>query len=114
MCELNTCLTLIPYEFSYLLAASFHSFRQGEGVAHKLHNVIDFLKKKKKNLVPHSRRHVLGLDYSGYPATNTSSELALSALKRVKSYLHTTMSNNRLSHLMVCVVYMELAKELNI
>ena len=41
--NVNSCvsstqsLSLIPYEFSSLLAESYHSFRQGEGVAGTLH-----------------------------------------------------------------------------
>ena len=48
------------------------------------------------------------------PATNSSSERAFSALRRVKSYLRTTMSNNRLNHLMTCTVHKELVKEINL
>ena len=48
------------------------------------------------------------------PATNASSEHAFSALRRVKSYCRTTMSNNRLNHLMTCTVHTELVKELSL
>ena len=43
-----------------------HSFRQGGGVGDTLHYAVDVLKKHKKNLVRHTRGHVLGQDYSGY------------------------------------------------
>ena len=46
-----------------LLVDSYHNFRQGE-VGDTLHNVIA-LKKNKKDLVPYTRDHVLGHDYSG-------------------------------------------------
>ena len=59
-------LTLIPYEFCYILAESYHSFRQVEGMGETLHNVFDFIINKQKDLVPHTRGHVLGQDYSGY------------------------------------------------
>ena len=49
-----------------ILAESYYSFRQGEGMCYTLHNVIDFLKKQQKDLVPHTRGHVLSQDYSGY------------------------------------------------
>ena len=48
------------------------------------------------------------------PATNASSERAFSILRRVKSYLSTTMSNNHLNHLMICTVHKELVKELSL
>ena len=78
-----------------LMADSYHSFTQGEGVD-TLHNVVDFLKKNKKiwSLIP------VVMSFKIVPvmlATNASSEHAFSALRRVKSYLRTTMSNNRLN-----------------
>ena len=48
------------------------------------------------------------------PATSASSERAFSALRRVKSYLLTTMLNNCLNHLMTCTVHKGLVKELNL
>ena len=48
------------------------------------------------------------------PTTSASSERSFSALRRVKSYLLTTMLNNRLNHLMTCTVHKELVKELNL
>ena len=45
---------------------SYHSFWQAEGVGDILHNVIDFQKKEQKNLVPQTRGHVHGHDYSIY------------------------------------------------
>ena len=47
------------------------------------------------------------------PATNASTECAFSALRMVKSYLRTTMSNNRLNHLITCI-HKKLVKELNL
>ena len=47
------------------------------------------------------------------PAMNAISEHAFSALRRMKSYLCTTMWNNRLNHLMICTVHKELVEELN-
>ena len=58
-------LTLILYEFSYLYGRVLSQFQAGEG-GDTLHDAIDFLKKNKKYLVPHTRGHVLGRDYSGY------------------------------------------------
>ena len=48
------------------------------------------------------------------PATSASSEYTFSTLSRVKSYLRTAMSNNRLNHLMTCTVHKELVMELNL
>ena len=39
------------------------------------------------------------------PATNAISERSLSALKRVKTYLRTTMTQRRLNHLMLLHVH---------
>ncbi len=77
-----------------------------------LHNGVDFLKKNIKiwSLKP----EVMSLVKVVMPATNASSEYAFSTLRRVESYLHTTMGNNRLNHLMTCTVHKELVKELDL
>ena len=41
------------------------------------------------------------------PATNASSERSFSALKRVKTYMRTTMSQDRLNNLMMLYVHKE-------
>ena len=89
----------------FVLAEPYLSFRQGEDVGDTLHNVV-FLKKNKNiwSLIP-----IIPV----MPATNASSECVFSAMRRVMSYLHTTISNNRLNHLMMCTVHKELVKELN-
>ena len=96
-----------------IMAECYHSFNQGEGVD-TLHSVIDFLRKNSKIwlLIP----KVLSLTkiVLVMPATNASSERAFSALRRVKSYLCTTMSNNCLNHLMICIVHKELVKKLSL
>ena len=90
----------------------YHSFRQGEG-DDTLHNVIDFLKKNKKiwSLIP----KILSLVeiILVMSATNASSEGAFS-MRRVKCYLHTTMLNHSLNHLMTCTFHMDLVEELNL
>ena len=96
-----------------ILAESYHSFREGEGVGNTVHNVVDFLKKNKIwSLIP----EVMSLDkiILVMPATNASSEHAFSALRKLKSYLRTTMSDNCLYHPMPCTVHKELVKELNL
>ena len=42
------------------------------------------------------------------PATNASSERSFSAMRRVKSYLRSTMTQERLNHLMILHVHKEL------
>ena len=71
-----------------------------------MHNVVDFLEENKRiwSLV----KFILVM-----PATNASSEHAFSALKRVKSYLGTSMLINRFNNLMTCAVHKELVEELN-
>ena len=41
------------------------------------------------------------------PATNATSERSFSALRRIKTYLHTTMSQERLNYLMVLHAHKE-------
>ena len=48
------------------------------------------------------------------PATNASSEHSFSALRRVKTYLRSTMSQKRLNHLMVLQIHQEAADELDL
>ena len=40
------------------------------------------------------------------PATNAVSERSASALRRVKTYLRTTMHQDRLNHLMVLITFL--------
>ncbi len=48
------------------------------------------------------------------PATNASSERSFSALHRVKTYLRSTMGQQRLNNLMVLYVHKELTDALNL
>lgn len=48
------------------------------------------------------------------PATNAVSERSFSALRRVKTFLRTTMNQDRLNHLMVLHVHKQLTDELNL
>ena len=46
------------------------------------------------------------------PATNAASERSFSAMRRVKSYLRTTMTQGRLNHLMLLHVHNDRTKSL--
>lgn len=48
------------------------------------------------------------------PATNAVSERSFSAMKRVKSYLRSTMTQQRLNHLMILHVHKDYADRLNL
>ena len=48
------------------------------------------------------------------PATNAVSERSLSALRRVKSYLRSTMNQSQLNHLMILHVHKHLTDELDL
>ena len=48
------------------------------------------------------------------PATNASSERTFSAMRRVKSYLRSTMTQERLNHLMILHVHKELTDKLDL
>ena len=66
LCEFNTEFDsdTIRIQLS-VLAESYHSFRQGEGVADTCTMSLISIKRT-KDLVPHTRGHVLGQDCSGY------------------------------------------------
>ena len=48
------------------------------------------------------------------PATNATSERSFSALKRVKTYLRSSMKQSRLNHLMILHVHKEMTDSLNL
>ena len=48
------------------------------------------------------------------PATNVVSERSFSALRRVKSYLRSTMTQSRLNNLLVLHIHRDLTDKLNI
>ena len=48
------------------------------------------------------------------PATNAASERSFSTLRRVKSYLHSTMTQQRLNHLMVLHIHKERTDKIDI
>ena len=48
------------------------------------------------------------------PATNSTSERSFSAIRRVKSYLHSTMLQERLNSLMLIQVHKDLTDKINI
>ena len=47
------------------------------------------------------------------PATNAVSERSFSAMKRIKSYLRSTMTNNRMNHLMIMHVHKDKTDKIN-
>ena len=48
------------------------------------------------------------------PATNAVSERSFSALRRVKTYLRSTMKQTRLNHLMILHVHKDITDSLNL
>lgn len=48
------------------------------------------------------------------PSTNAVSERSFSALRRIKTYLQSTMSQDRLNHLLVLYVHKELTDSLDL
>ena len=47
------------------------------------------------------------------PATNASSERAFSVMRRIKTYLHNSTTNNRLNHCMVVHVHAKDVDKMN-
>ena len=48
------------------------------------------------------------------PATNAVSERSFSTLRRIKTYLRSTMSQSKLNHLMILNIHQELTDGLNL
>lgn len=48
------------------------------------------------------------------PATNAASERSFSTLRRIKTYLRSTMSQERLNHLMILHIHRELTDKLDL
>ena len=48
------------------------------------------------------------------PATNASSERSFSAMRRVKSYLRSTMTQERLNHLMMLHIHKDITDSIDL
>ena len=48
------------------------------------------------------------------PASNATSERAFSTMRRIKTYLRNTMSQNRLNHTMCLNIHKEKLEEINL
>ena len=81
----------------------------------RLRDVIEKLK-----LLTHEERHLLSQVVIlvrlmlVVPATNAISECSFSSLRRVKTYLRSTMNQDRLNHLMILNVHKTLTDKLNL
>ena len=106
-------LTLIPYEFSYLHWQSPITVL-GNVMWVVLCIMLLISSKRTKRSGPSYQRSCPYSRLFWLCQPQISSECAFCALRRVKSYLRTTMLNNRLNHLLTCTVHKELVKELNL
>ena len=63
-----------------------------------------------------SIRFVVGVlfKFSKFSATNATSECSFSAFRRVKTYLRSTMTQNRLNNLMILHIYITQVDSLDI
>ena len=78
-----------------------------------LSNVVDFLKSLSlAQRAAMSEVCTLAKPILVSPATNAVSERSISGLRRIKNYLRSTMSQQRLNNLMVLHVYKERTNEL--
>ena len=75
----------------------YHSFRQGEGMADTLHNVVDFLNKNQRS-GPSCQRSSPWSRLFWFCQLLTH----LQCTVKGKAYFYTTMSNNRLKPFMIC------------
>ena len=105
-------LTLMPNVFSYLY---WQSLTTVSGKVKGVINCILSLISSKKmiwSLITEVTSLVKIIQVTS--AMNANSESAFSALRRLKSYIHTTVLNNHLNHPMICTVHKELVRELNL
>ena len=75
-------------------------------IAYYLSSIVEFIKKLspiQKALIP--QVHCLVSLILVMPATNASSERSFSALRRVKTFLRTTMTQLRLNNSMILIVH---------
>lgn len=74
--------------------------------------IIDMVQSLEKMPIAFSQ-NTINVYFLTLPVTTASNERFFSTLKRVKSYLRTTMGDDRLSHLMLMAVEPEMVKKFN-
>ena len=114
--ELEFVTTFYKEDFSHLLETQLHTFAHiFSGKKSTLQGIINHL----RGLSP-SQRELLSEVYKllklilVLPATNAISERSFSALRRVKTYLRSTMNQSRLNHLMLLHVQRHLTDSLDL
>ena len=83
-------------------------------IAYDLSSIVEFIKKLspiQKALIP--QVHCLVSLILVMPATNATSERSFSALRRVKTFLRTTMTQLRLNNSMILSVHSNLTDKIN-
>ena len=114
--KLETVTTLYPKDLKTNQLES--QLRDLNGIRHSCpvdsaHDLVDFLQTSNQlNLLPQVK--TLAKLYLVLPATNAVSERSFSALKRVKSYLRSTMTNKRLNHIMTLHVHQTMTDNLSL
>jgi len=102
---------LDPTELStQLKMLSVHFAEQGSQVT--LHNYLRSLPAAQRSF--YSQVCILVRLILVMPATNATSERSFSALRRIKSYLRTTMSQQRLNNLMVLFIHRDSLDEMDL
>ena len=84
-------------------------------IAYYLSSIVEFIKKLspiQKALIP--QVHCLVSLILVMPATNATSERSFSALRRVKTFLRTTMTQLRLNNSMILFVHSNLTDKINL
>ena len=114
--ELDFVRTFYKGDFSHLLETQLHTFALlFSGKKSTLQEIIDHL----RGLSP-SQQELLSEVYKllklilVLPATNAISERSFSALRRVKTYLKSTINQSRLNHLMLLHVHKHLTDKLDL
>ena len=96
-----------------IFTSSFTEQHQGEVIT--LQDIISFFKSLSKGQRLFYKqlcwvvRLILVL-----PSTNAASERSFSTMKRLKSYLRSTMGQSRLNHLMILNIYKEILDKMNL
>ena len=90
------------------------SFLEPKATIHEVIKCLQSLSASQRLLLEQVCRVAIDCMLLVMPATNATSEHSFSVLRRLKSYLRSTMSQPRLNHVMVLSIYKELLNELDL
>lgn len=112
--QLSTQLQILGTNIA-LEASELDTSRQSQPKAATIRDVLQFLRNltDSQRLLMEQVCNVAQLLLT-LPATNASSERTFSAMRRLKTYLRSTMTQQRLNHVMVLSIHKEMLDELDL